>query len=186
MAHTIETARLLLRRPTTDDLDALVELDSDPKVMQFLTGGRPTPRAEMETDRLPAWLEYEKQPTGFGFWIAELAATDDFLGWFHMRCKPGLAEDEPELGYRLRKSVWGQGYGTEGSVALIDDAFERGKASRVYAETMAVNIGSRRVMEKCGLEFVRSFHLEWEDPIKGSELGEVEYEITRNQWMAKR
>lgn len=169
-----------------DDLDDLVELDSDPDVMRFLTGGRPTSREAMETDRLPAWLEYAKQHTGYGFWIVELATSSEFLGWVHMRCKPDLPENEPELGYRLRKSAWGKGYATEGSIALINDAFDRGNAVRVYAETMAVNRGSRRVMEKCGLQFVRTFHLEWDDPIEGNEHGEVEYEIRRDQWLAHR
>jgi RimJ/RimL family protein N-acetyltransferase len=44
---------------------------------------------------------------------------------------------------------------------------------------MAVNLRSRRVMEKAGLRHVRTFHLVWEDPIPGFEHGEVEYEILR-------
>ena len=49
---------------------------------------------------------------------------------------------------------------------------------------MAVNLGSRRVMEKAGLAFVRTFHLEWDDPLEGTEQGEVEYAITRAEWLA--
>jgi hypothetical protein len=47
---------------------------------------------------------------------------------------------------------------------------------------MAVNHASRRVMEKAGLEYVRTFHLEWEDPLPGTEYGEVEYALTRDDW----
>jgi RimJ/RimL family protein N-acetyltransferase len=55
---------------------------------------------------------------------------------------------------------------------------------RIWAETMAVNLASRRVMEKAGLAYVRTFHLEWDDPIEGTQAGEVEYAITRAEWLA--
>ena len=47
---------------------------------------------------------------------------------------------------------------------------------------MFVNQASRRVMEKAGLSHVRTFHLQWDDPIPGTEHGEVEYEVTRAMW----
>jgi RimJ/RimL family protein N-acetyltransferase len=59
--------------------------------------------------------------------------------------------DEVELGDRLRRSAWGMGYATEGSRALVDRAFAEPGVRRVYAETMAVNVASRRVLEKAGL-----------------------------------
>jgi RimJ/RimL family protein N-acetyltransferase len=90
--------------------------------------------------------------------------------------------DEPELGYRLRKSSWGKGYATEGSRALIHTAFTALGARRVYAETMVVNLASRRVMEKAGLRQVRVFHQPWPDPIEGDEHGDVEYALTKSEW----
>ena len=89
---------------------------------------------------------------------------------------------EPELGYRLRAASWGRGYATEGSRALVERAFRELRAERVTAETMAVNIASRRVLEKAGLRHVRTFHQEWPDEIEGSEHGDVEYALTREQW----
>jgi len=47
---------------------------------------------------------------------------------------------------------------------------------------MAVNLASRRVMEKAGLAYVRTFHLEWENPLPGAEYGEVEYALTKEDW----
>ena len=49
---------------------------------------------------------------------------------------------------------------------------------------MVVNTRSRQVMERCGLRYVRTFHLEWDDPIEGTEQGEVEYELRRTDWEA--
>jgi RimJ/RimL family protein N-acetyltransferase len=109
-------------------------------------------------------------------------ATGQFLGWFHLRPPEGAPVDEPELGYRLRRSAWGQGYATEGSRALIHKAFSELGARRVFAETMAVNSASRRVMEKAGLRLVRTFRRPWPDPIEGDEHGEVEYALSKAEW----
>jgi RimJ/RimL family protein N-acetyltransferase len=53
---------------------------------------------------------------------------------------------------------------------------------RVWAQTMAVNLASRRVMEKASLKYVRTFHLRWEDPLPGAEHGEVGYALTKDDW----
>lgn len=178
----LETERLLLRRFTEEDVDLLVELDGDPAVMRFLTGGKATPRAEIEGGILPSWLGYYERYPGYGFWAAIEKGSGDFLGWFHLRPAPGHSADEPELGYRLRRPTWGKGYATEGSRALIDRAFGELGARRVVAGTMAVNAGSRRVMEKAGLRLVRTFQQDWPERIEGDEHGAVEYELTREEW----
>jgi RimJ/RimL family protein N-acetyltransferase len=178
----LETDRLLLRRFTADDVDNLVELDSDPDVMHFITGGRPTPREEIRDDVLPAFLDYYQRFAGYGFWAAIEKSTGEFLGWFHLRPPEGHRLDDVELGYRLRKSAWGKGYATEASRALIRKAFAELGARRVFAETMAVNLASRRVMEKAGLRLVRSFHQPWPDHIDGAEHGDVEYALRRDEW----
>lgn len=99
----LETERLILRRFTADDADLLVELDSDPEVLRYVTGGPPTPREEIEGDILPHFLRYYELGDRYGFWAAIEKATGEFLGWFHFRPLPGADEDEPELGYRLRR-----------------------------------------------------------------------------------
>jgi len=178
----LETDRLLMRRFDKSDVDNLVALDGDPSVMRYITGGRATPRTEIENDYLPAFLSYYHRFPGYGFWAATAKSGEDFLGWFHLRPKPGDPRDQPELGYRLRQAAWGRGYATEGSRALIHKAFTDLGANRVYAETMAVNTASRRVMEKSGLRYVRTFHLDWPDPVPGVEHGEVEYALGRAEY----
>ena len=178
----LDTPRLILRPFTADDVDNLVELDSDPAVMNFITGGKPTPRAEIQQEVLPAFLRYYERYTGLGFWAAVEKSSGDFLGWFHFRPREDGDSDDVELGYRLRRSAWGKGYATEGSRALIRKGFAELGVRRVWAETMAVNAASRRVMEKAGLRLVRTFHQDWPDPIPGDEHGDVEYALTRTEW----
>lgn len=178
----LETGRLTLRRFTAGDVDNLVALDGDPAVMRFLTGGRTTSREDIETDYLPSFLSYYDRFDGYGFWAAIEKSSGEFLGWFHFRPPPATPIDEPELGYRLRKSAWGKGYATEGSRALIHKGFTELGVRRVTAYTMSVNKGSRRVMEKSGLGYVRTFFQDWPDVIEGGEHGDVEYALTREDW----
>ena len=91
-----------------------------------------------------------------GSWAAESAASREFLGWFHLRPGPDGDPANVELGYRLRRPAWNQGYATEGSRALISMGFSDLGVGRVYAHTMAVNTASRHVLEKCGLALVRT------------------------------
>lgn len=178
----LETERLLLREFSEEDGPLLVLLESDPEVMRFLTGGRPTPTEILLNDRLPFYLECHRCGSGYGLWVALEKATGDFLGRFHLRPNDGGPPDVPELGYRLVRACWGKGYATEGSRALIRKAFEELGANKVIASTMTVNKGSRRVMEKAGMTFVRTFYMDWPEVIEGSEFGDVEYAITREEW----
>jgi RimJ/RimL family protein N-acetyltransferase len=155
----LETERLVLRRFTAADADHLVALDGDPEVMRYLTGGAPTPRAVIERDILPRFLRYDERPAGYGFWAAIEKASGDFLGWFSFRPPGGAGPDEVELGYRLRRAAWGQGYATEGSRALIRKGFAELGVRRVFATTYQDNLASRRVMEKVGMTLARTYRL---------------------------
>jgi RimJ/RimL family protein N-acetyltransferase len=178
----LETDRLVLRRFTMADANDLFDLDGDPEVMNFITGGLPTPREEIENDVLPAFLRYYERGDRYGFWAAVEKSSGEFLGWFHFRPREGGDPDEAELGYRLRRSAWGKGYATEGSRALIHNGFAELGVRGVVAETMVVNAASRRVMEKAGLKYVRTFHQPWPYAIEGSEHGDVEYALRKADW----
>ncbi len=179
----LTTERLTLRWFTPDDLDLVIELDSDPQVKRYIDGGLPVDHAEV-ADHLEWWLTHYPREAGYGFWAALAKPDDAFIGWFHFRPGDGAGPLEPELGYRLRRDSWGKGYGTEASAALIDHGFRELGIERAYAQTMAINIGSRRVMEKAGMRLVREFVADWPVRIDGDEHGDVEYSITRAEWEA--
>lgn len=164
----IAAARLLLRPVTSGDVDLLVELNSDRAVMRFITG-RPSTLEEVEIeldDSIGArWLVFDD--TGmFHGWIGAVRVADG---------------RECELGWRFRSASWGRGFATEAALALINELFSTG-VRRVFAQTMAVNKRSRSVMEHVGLQYARTFHLEFGYPLPGAEFGEVEYELTRETW----
>jgi RimJ/RimL family protein N-acetyltransferase len=185
MRVILETHRLALRQFTEDDVDNLFELNSDPLVVRYLTGGKPTPREKIRDTIIPFHLAVYGRLDRLGTWAAESADTGEFLGWFHLRPGPGEDITNLELGYRLRRSTWGNGYATEGSRALTGMGFTELGAERVFGHTMSVNTASRHVMEKCGFTLVRTFPYEGPDAIEGAEQGEVEYALTRPEWQSR-
>ena len=155
----LETERLVLRRFTEADVDLIFDLDSDPEVMRFLNGGIPTPRGVIEYEILPRILGYYRRFPAYGFWAAFEKDTGEFLGWFSFKPADETRPQEIELGYRLRRATWNQGYATEGSRALIRKGFTELGVERVVATTYQDNLASRRVMEKAGMRLVRTFRM---------------------------
>jgi len=180
---TLVTERLRLVPLSDEHLEHEVELDADPEVMRFLGNGRPRSREEVEAhhrERLAA----ANQVPGLGFWAGFLG--DEFVGWWILqppeRADQGPVAGQAELGYRLLPRFWRKGLASEGARELIRHGFADLGLERIFAETMAVNVASRATMASVGMSHARTFHLEWDEPLPGAELGEVEYAITRAEW----
>ncbi|SDO69950.1 Protein N-acetyltransferase, RimJ/RimL family [Pedococcus dokdonensis] len=189
MTDYVESERLVLRQFTAQDADLLIGLDSDPAVMRFLTGGEPSMSDdEVRDEVIPSLLAaYERWNGRFGLFAAHEKATGDFIGWFCLRPQRTGPLDEVELGYRLRRDAWGKGYATEGSHALVDKGFSELGVNTVWGETMALNLSSQRVMEKVGMSVVESIPTPDEmQSVEGAERGGFRYEVTRDQWEARR
>ena len=174
----LETRRLILRRFTTDDVQDLFDLDSDPRVMRYLNGGEPASHETIRDEVLPRFLGYYERSDCHGFWAAMEKSSGRFIGWFHLKAA-GEDPVESELGYRLERDAWGKGYATEGSKALIEKSFCEFGVDRVVATTLPENLASIRVLEKAGLRFetrfvYRNTASSWADGREG-----VRYAISR-------
>lgn len=155
----VETDRLILRRFTTADADHLVDLDRDPEVMRFLSGGVPTPRSMIEHEILPRILREYDELEGLGAWAVVEKDTSRFVVWVALRPVGGHPSSEATLGYRLRRSVWGRGYATEAARAVLSQGFSELRLRRVSATTYQDNAASHRVMEKIGMSLVRRYRM---------------------------
>ena len=185
MTDYVQSERLVLRQFTSHDADLLIELDSDPAVMRYLTGGEPSLSDDVVRDEvIPSLLAaYERWNDRFGLFAAYEKEGGAFIGWFCLRPERTGPLDEVELGYRLRQDAWGKGYATEGSRALVDKGFSELDVSTVWGETMASNVSSQNVMQKVGMSVVES--LPTPDDMQGvedAERGGFRFEITREQW----
>ena len=181
----LRTDRLLLEPLSDAHLEVEVELDGDPLVMRYLES-RPRTREEVLA-RHRSRLALPEHAPGLGFWVGSVDG--DPVGWWLLdvpeRPGQGPAEGQAELGYRLLPRWWRQGLATEGARELVRHAFADLGLRRVFAETMAVNAGSRAVLAAVGMRYVRTFHEDWDTPLPGAEHGEVEYELTREDWLTR-
>ncbi len=185
MSRFLETERIHLEAFGEDDADLLFDLDSDPEVMRYLTGGVPSTREEVAEALQRILALYQKHAGKFGLWKAKEKATSRFIGWFILR--PSHTDPENtkriEIGYRLKREFWGNGYATEVSRALVSKAFDELAVEEVFATSMKDHAASQKVMTKCGLSFVREFM--YDEPPGPSTL-DVEFSLSRSDYLTDR
>ncbi|MEU5551026.1 GNAT family N-acetyltransferase [Micromonospora sp. NPDC047793] len=179
----LRTARLVLAPLADVHLPDEVALDADAEVMRFLGPVRSAAEvARWHRERLAV----ARRSPGLGFWAGSVDG--EFVGWWLLeppsRADQGPVVGQAELGYRLARRFWRRGLASEGARELIRYGFADLGLSRIFAETMAVNVGSRATMAAVGMRHVRTLHLPWPDPLPGAQAGEVEYAITRDEWVA--
>jgi RimJ/RimL family protein N-acetyltransferase len=150
---TRETARLLLRLPTADDLDPFISIHDDPEVMQHL------PKTGTGTRRVAAWRTLALvighwHLRGYGQWTVVEKSTNEVIGrvgLWNPEGWPGL-----EVGWVLRRSRWGHGFATEAALDAMRFAFEVVGADHVISLIRAENLRSIRVAERIGESWERS------------------------------
>lgn len=146
---TVTTARLLLRGWRESDRDPFAAMNADPEVARYL----PTPldRASSDAlvDRMVAhWVEH-----GFGLWAVERHDDGAFLGFTGLYRPAFEAHFTPavEVGWRLAREAWGQGFATEAARAALEFGFETIGLAEIVSFTVPDNERSRRVMERLGM-----------------------------------
>ena len=170
----LQTANLVLSICSPDDGADFIDLERDPEVMHFLIGGA-VDHENIDSLNVTFLMPRGTEPY---VWTARRKADGGFVGWF---CLFPENEKLAEIGFRLRRQHWGQGLASEGATALVSWGFNIAGYDKVVACTMTVNQGSRRVMEKIGMEHTRTVPIN-PGNIPGSEHGEVWYEVTRARW----
>ncbi len=145
----LRTSRLLLPHWREEDLAPFAALNADPEVMACF----PSPLARSESDELARRCEAGFATNGFGLWALEVLATGEFVGFTGLSVPRFTAHFTPavEIGWRLARSAWGQGYATEAAVASLDGAFGPLRLTEVVSFTSVVNRRSLAVMERLGM-----------------------------------
>ena len=169
------TERMALTRTNWPDVDDVVALNADAEVMRYLDHGRPMTAARVLAEEMPRLMAHNGRADRLGSWVARDRGTGNFLGWFMI-----TPVDEPlrnvELAYRLRRRAWGRGYDIEGMLCMIEIA-RAAQVSTVIATMMAVDVVSRRLMEKAGLHLVQTLESETTGPTAAAACGEVDYAL---------
>ena len=147
----LETARLELRLFRPDDLAPFAAMNADPEVMRYIGDGQPhdPARAAATFERMRwHWAEH-----GFGRWSIERASDGAFLGFCGVGFPTFIAEaaTRPEIGWRLAREFWGQGYATEAAIAARDHFFSSFTWPELISLAHPLNVASHRVMRKIGM-----------------------------------
>ncbi|MBJ6121156.1 GNAT family N-acetyltransferase [Sphingomonas mollis] len=152
----IDTERLTLRPWQTDDLDPLADLCADPEVMRHLDGVRS--RASV-ADWMATQNDIQAE-RGHCFWAMERRDDRRLLGFCGLRL--GGAKGELEIGWRLRRSVWGRGYAREAAEASLAWGWANTRCDRIEGWTVRANTASWGLMIRLGM--VRRPDLDFDHP----------------------
>ena len=171
----LQTFNLTIRPCNPRDSADFIALERDPEVMRLLNGGHVDGPVHSPLDG----TYLKPRGTEPYVWTVLRKQTVSFVGWV---CLWPESERVAELGYRLRRAEWGRGLASEAASVLVDWGFASVGYDKVIASTMTVNHASRRVLEKLGLQHVRTVSADWANHIPGGESGEVHYELTRPRW----
>ncbi len=144
LPEAMSTERLRLRRLQVRDAEALFVARGDPEVCRYWS----TPPHESVSDTR-AELERFSSGGGAVSWAITTPPDDEALGWVTLiDVRPGVAE----LGYILRRALWGKGYAREAVQAMMHEVFSRGLIHRLAADMDPRNRASVKLVERLGFE----------------------------------
>ncbi|MGV3696376.1 GNAT family N-acetyltransferase [Flavobacterium sp.] len=152
MNLVLETQRCYLRELNVDDAQSFYDLNADPEVVRY-TGDKPFETVQEAKSFLENYFQY--QLYGYGRWAVIDKKTNAFIGWCGLKYSADL--DEVDLGYRFFRKYWNLGYATETAKACIDFGFNNLNLHKIIGRAMVDNVGSIRVLEKTGMEYVGKF-----------------------------
>lgn len=154
-AYIISTERLGLRRWIDSDADPLIGLNRNPDVMEFF----PKPLTPEETRNMIKRIALSFEQHGYGLFAVEKRSTQEFLGFTGFARPTFETYFTPcvEIGWRLKKEAWGNGYATEAALACLDYGFQTLHFDRILSFTSVLNTRSEKLMQRIGLTKIGQF-----------------------------
>ena len=177
--YIFESQRLGFRRWKERDRIPFAAMTADPEVMRYF----PKPLAKREADRLIDRFETHMVDKGYTMWAVERKEDGAFIGFIGLLEITMAIEGQgaAEIGWRLDKSFWKQGYAVEVALACLGYAFGSLGMTEVYSFTSAVNKPSETVMKRIGMTKIDDFEhpkLAGGSPLKRHVL----YKIDRSEY----
>ena len=178
----IQTARLTLRQWRAEDRADFAVMNADPEVMRYFAKTLTTTESDQVAQRIESLIAAQ----GWGFWAVEKRDDNRFIGFVGLNRPdyPLPVESCVEIGWRLSKGQWGNGYATEAAKGALTVAFEKLNLPEVYAFTAPTNVKSQSVMQRLGMV---NTHNNFAHPLvpAGHPLQEhVLYKIDRQTWLS--
>jgi RimJ/RimL family protein N-acetyltransferase len=172
----INTDRLVLRDWRDSDLSPWVAMNADPQVREHLG---PPLTAEQAAASVRGFCDGLER-NGFGFWAVEVRETGEFIGFTGLDpVDDGMPFTGVEAGWRLARSVWGNGYATEAALSVLDYGFATVGLPEILAITTATNRRSQAVMRRIGMTYDPSADFDDPDEEEGPLRRQVLYRKRR-------
>jgi RimJ/RimL family protein N-acetyltransferase len=145
----LRTERLLLRRWRQDDRGPFAAMNADAEVMKYF----PAMLTRDLSDALVDRIEEGFGRRGFGLWALEVAEDRKFIGFTGLSIPAFDAHFTPavEIGWRLARPSWGNGYATEAARRVLSTAFAGHGLAEIVSFTSRANVRSQAVMRRIGM-----------------------------------
>jgi len=177
-----DSSRLRYQFISDTDQDFLFELDQNPEVMKYLTGGVPTSKADISNVFIPRLYAYRNINKGWGLWKATVIDTQQDIGWILIRPMEFFSEtpdyNDIEIGWRFKQNSWGKGYATEAAQQVMSILSQSPENQHFSATALIDNKGSINMMKKLGMKYM-STYMHSDDNL--GELEAVLYKLTVKQ-----
>jgi RimJ/RimL family protein N-acetyltransferase len=153
--YLFTSERLGFRNWKPEDIDAMAAINADPEVMEFFLALR----SHEETATFIAKMQTQFVEKGFCYFAVDTLENKEFIGFTGLSIPDFEADFTPcvDIGWRLKRSVWGKGFATEGAGRCLDYGFTQLGLTHVYAIAPCVNVRSEHVMKKTGMQKVKQF-----------------------------
>jgi ribosomal-protein-alanine N-acetyltransferase len=172
MQIVLETSLLILREFVPQDADALALVISDPETMRYY----PSPYDRAGVEEWIARNIRRYRTNGHGLWALDLKSTGEMIGDCGITLQDVDGEQLPEIGYHLRRDMWGQGFATEAARACRDHGFAKLETDCLISLIRPENAASCRVAERNGMTI-------WKETVRAG-LRHYVYRISREMWAA--
>ncbi|MFE4369106.1 GNAT family N-acetyltransferase [Streptomyces sp. NPDC056835] len=173
----LRTDRLTVRRWRDSDLEPWAAMNADPEVREHLGDLLTREQSDASVGRFQA--EFDQR--GYGWWAVEVQATGEFIGFAGLdQVDDHMLFTGVEIGWRLARSAWGQGYASEAALAVLAYGFDTLELPEILAVTTATNLRSQAVMRRIGM--TRDPADDFDDPTapEGPLRSNVLYRIARS------
>jgi RimJ/RimL family protein N-acetyltransferase len=151
----LETPRLILRQWTIADHEPYIQLNKDNDVMEFFPSTQTDEETRAQIERLSTHIDQH----GYGFFAVERKDNHEFIGFIGLSHPRFESYFTPcvEIGWRISKANWNQGFATEAAKACLNFGFNQLGLDTIYSFTSVHNVRSEKVMIKIGMEKTGEF-----------------------------
>ncbi len=154
--YIFKSKRLGFRLWQEEDIEEFSKLNSDKEVMEYF----PDILSKKEVKLLIDQLQHHYKTNGFTYYATEILDSKEFIGMIGIALQEYKTEYTPaiDIGWRLKRSVWGKGYATEGAKRCLEYAFNDLKIDSLISVCVIDNKKSEHIMSKIGMFKIGEFN----------------------------